>query len=100
MPNGSTSEFTPGGPPISLDTPTPELRKRLESLLSFEGRLDARGITCPLKDLPDASCLACPVSKADDPNVPKCALCRVGIGQELVVNALLAKRLVGEGVAV
>jgi len=96
----ATSEFAPGGPPISLDSPEPQLRDRLHALLDYEGRLDARGITCPLKDLPDASCLACPVSKADDLNHRKCPLCRVGITQELVANALIAKRVADQGVLV
>lgn len=92
----ATSEFHPGGPPISLDSPRPQLRQRLDSLVKYEGQLDARGITCPLKDLPDASCLACPVSQADNPEHSKCVLCRVGIEEELVLSALVAKRVLSD----
>lgn len=89
----STAMFMPGGKPINLDTPEPELRSRLQSLISWEGRLDARGITCPLKDLPDASCLACPVNHADDLEHPMCPLCRCGSSQERVAATLVAKRV-------
>jgi hypothetical protein len=76
--------------PISLDTPVAELRDDLRSLLRREARLFDAGMTCDLKDAPDMNCLACPVSQADNPDVPKCALCRIGQAQEVTLATLLA----------
>lgn len=96
----ATTDFSPGGLPITIDSSTAELSDRLDALLAWEGRLDARGITCPIKDLPDVSCGACPISKADDTDDPLHPLCRVGISQESVATTLIAKRIAVQGVVV
>lgn len=75
--------------PISLETPVAELRDDLRSLLRREARLDDAGINCALKDSEDMTCLACPVSQADNDESAKCALCRIGQAQEVTVATLL-----------
>lgn len=92
------ASFMPGGPAITIDTPDEDLDSRLNSLLRREARLDARGITCALKDKGEAQrgrppCLACPVSKADDESHGRFLLCRLGVQQDLVITAMDAKRL-------
>lgn len=77
---------------ISVETPTEDLREYLRSLNRREARLDATGITCPIKDNPEMSCLACPVSKANDLDDPKAALCRIGKAQEKTVAVALAQK--------
>jgi hypothetical protein len=80
-------------PVVSIESSEDELYARLQELLKREARLDAVGITCPLKDMPDASCLACPVCKLGDPNSRLSALCRVGQEQERVMTMVAAKQV-------
>lgn len=84
--------------PISLDTPVPELQDHLRCLVRQEARLFDAGTTCALKDSDDMSCLACPVSEADNPDVPKCALCRLGQDEEVTLATLLAAQRQQRGV--
>lgn len=82
-------------PPVDLSTPTPVLRERIDELLHREGNLFDCGITCPLKDLPDATCLACPVSRADETReeiTREGLLCQIGQEQERVLMLLLAQQ--------
>lgn len=80
---------------VSIDTPEADLRNYLGALVRGEARLFDAGITCDLKDQDDMSCLACPLSKAKDPDDPKSALCRRGQAQEVVTSTLLAQRASG-----
>jgi hypothetical protein len=77
---------------ISLDMPMDQLEARAAILVKREGRFYDQGITCAIKDLPDMSCLACPFSKADDPENRKCGLCKVGREQDIVGTYMIAKR--------
>jgi hypothetical protein len=81
--------------PISLDTPEPELRDYLGSLIRREARLSDAGMTCALKDQDDMSCLACPLNEAENDDEPKAALCRIGMAQEVTCAHLLAQRASG-----
>lgn len=80
-----------GSPVISIESTTEELQFRLRDLLEREARLDSLGITCPLKDQPEASCLACPVCKLGDPDSRMGALCRVGQEQERCLTMIHAQ---------
>lgn len=77
-------------PVISIESTEAELRDRMQELLGREARLDEMEITCPIKDMPDVSCLACPVCKLGSDS-PLSALCRVGQEQERVLTTLAAK---------
>lgn len=82
------------GERIDLLDPAASLYVRLGELLSRENNLFNGGVTCPIKDRPDTSCHACPVSKAHDKGDPLSVLCRVGREQEVVLTemAVLACR--------
>lgn len=84
--------YAPPIPPIDLSTPEPQLDEHLKSLLDQEASLFDRGIVCPIKDKPDTTCLACPVSAARDYGDPKGQLCRVGQEEERVTTVMIAKR--------
>jgi hypothetical protein len=79
-------------PPIDIKTSEATLHQHLDALLDQEGVLDERGVTCAIKDKPDATCLACPVSSARDYSTPMGQLCRVGQEQERVATVLIAQR--------
>ena len=79
-------------PPISVTTPTAELDSYVLNLLEQEAQLFDEGITCPIKDQRDTTCLACPVSASRDHSEPKGKLCRVGQEQERVATVLVAQR--------
>lgn len=86
-------------PPLDLSSPEPVLRARLTELVRREGNLWECGTTCPLKDMPDGNCTACPISRAHETNGDgtldeerMSRLCRVGVEQERVSMLLLAKR--------
>lgn len=76
------------GEPIDLSQRTARLNLRLKELIYREGRLDALGITCDLKDERDILCTLCPVSMAGDEDAPLGDLCRVGREQESVCTQL------------
>lgn len=76
------------GERIDLRDPHSLLKLRLEELLAREARLFNRSVTCPIKDRPDATCHACPVSHANDPEHDLSTLCRVGREQETVLTEL------------
>ena len=72
-----------GHSPLTIDVSLDDLRDRLKRLLKREKFLfDKMGISCPIKDRCDTSCLACPLNEANDPDSPKGGLCRVGVEQE------------------
>lgn len=75
------------GERIDLRDPKGTLELRLAELLHREGNLFNRGVTCPIKDRPDSTCHACPVSQAHTQE-PLSVLCRIGREQESVVTEL------------
>lgn len=88
-------------PPISVEDGVATLRDRLGQLVQREARLDSIGITCPLKDCEDMTCLACPFTEAGNDEERKAALCQIGQQQEIVLAHLLAaKSREGEPVGV
>lgn len=78
-------------PPISITTDAATLTAAVDSLFAQEASLFQRGVECPIKDLPDTTCLACPVSAARDFSEPKGQLCRVGQEQERVATVMVAQ---------
>jgi hypothetical protein len=78
------------GERIELDNPKDRLQLRLSQLLEREGALWNRGVTCPIKDMPDTSCSACPVSRHTDFDDRLGMLCRVGRDEEKVCTELAA----------
>lgn len=83
------------GKPIDLSVPTATLDVRLVELLHREESLERLGVTCEIKALPDVVCSACPVSRAEDSDVPLGALCRVSREQEAVCTQLAVQRHAG-----
>lgn len=77
---------------ISIETPSEELRRLLGIVVSSEMRMGAKGLTCAIKDSPETTCLACPLSRANDDSSPKRHLCRAGREQERLSTLLLAQR--------
>lgn len=76
--------------PLSLDLDFNELRKRLRLLLRREAGLFNEGVTCPIKDNPEGTCLGCPLNEANADSA-KGILCKIGCEQERVQTMMLAK---------
>lgn len=79
------------GQPIDLHDGNARLNRRLVELVSLEGRLYDRGITCAIKDRPDTACSACPVFVYEGDG-PKWQLCALGIEQERLLTTLAVER--------
>jgi len=84
------------GKRIDLREPQARLHLRLQELLNREGRLFDAGVTCEIKDRADATCHACPVSKAHDSADPLGVLCRLGREQERTCTELAVLRCRGQ----
>lgn len=82
------------GQPIDLSG-EPELNRRLIALAEQERQIYDLGVECPIKDMTDTSCLACPLSCRDEA-VLASGLCEVGREQERVATRLAALRLRGQ----
>src|SRR4051812_13797595 len=82
------------GQPIDLSG-EPELNRRLIALAEQERQIYDLGVECPIKDMADTSCLACPLSCRDEA-VLASGLCEVGREQERVATRLAALRLRGQ----
>lgn len=83
--------------PLDLSSSKAELDERLVTLVRREAELFDCGITCPLKDKPDASCAVCPVSRANEhsgsvESLRRSQLCRIGAEQERVLMLSAVKR--------
>lgn len=66
------------------------LRAKLTALLTVEGRLADRGVTCALKDRPDSCCSACPLRGTTRARHLR-QLCNVGVEQERTLMSMLAE---------
>jgi hypothetical protein len=76
------------GMPVVLDDGRATLNEKLAGLVNDESRLYNAGIRCAVKDNPDATCLACPLSAHDDPSASLRPLCLVGRAQEIVLTQI------------
>jgi len=77
--------------PLTIDLSVDQLRERIVRLFKREKLLFDTGLTCPIKDRCDTSCLACPLNEAGDPDSDKGRLCRVGVDQEQSETLLAVK---------
>lgn len=75
------------GLPIDLSADEPVLQEKLIELVNSEGALAERGVTCALKNRPDSTCNACPISQHEGSG-EMATLCKVGRKQEQVVMEL------------
>jgi hypothetical protein len=66
------------------------LQRSLVDTLVREGKLDAQGVTCAVKDVKDASCFACSLY-ADDGS-PAAQLCAIGREQERLCTEIAVRR--------
>lgn len=81
------------GQPIDLSG-EPHLNRKVLELAERERALFNLGVECPIKDMPDTSCLACPLSCRDE-QVAESGLCKIGQEQERVITRLAALKLYG-----
>lgn len=84
--------------PVSVETDTADLQRLLSQLTRTEARYFNEGVTCPLKDHGEFSCLACPFSKAEESDSVKQGLCRAGCDQERIATLLIAQHSPLDGV--
>lgn len=84
------------GERIDLKDPAGALQIRLTELLRRESNLFNASVTCAVKDRPDTTCHACPISMAHDREHALGALCRVGREQEIVLTELAVLRCRGQ----
>jgi hypothetical protein len=82
------------GKPIDL-TGEPHLSSRLIDLTEQERQIYLLGVECPIKDMPDTSCLACPVGCRDEA-IRESGLCRIGQEQERVTTRLALLKTFGD----
>lgn len=82
--------------PVSMDTPPEELRRLLGLTQRTQNRLFNEGMDCELRWRQGSTCLACPLSEADNPASPKCHLCRTSCQEERLETVALAQRF-GDG---
>lgn len=79
------------GTPIDLALRPEQVRERFGFQMQREGRLEQMGITCDLKWAEGHDCRACPVSQAASKEDMLGILCRVGVKQYDLVDALTAR---------
>lgn len=85
-PFGARPRVETVGRVIELDD-EPRLTSRLDATLTREGQIEASGVTCPIKNDPQASCAACPLRHVD-PLDALTPLCDVGVEQESLITRL------------
>jgi hypothetical protein len=90
-PFASASSLAMTHAPLSIDFTTDQLRERIVKLFKREKYLfDRMGLSCPIKDRCDTTCLACPLNEANTETV-KGRLCRTGVEQEQAETLLAVK---------
>lgn len=90
MPSSSTMVMAGDTP--ALDLTADDLKERLVALFYREKSLfDRMGLECPIKERCDSTCLACPLSEADDGESVKGMLCIVGREQDTLQTLLAVK---------
>lgn len=82
------------GQRIDLTSRGDRLHLRLVELARREGRFTEINVTCEIKNRPDVTCLACPLSEAGDKESALGHICRIGREQEMVATeaVVLAQR--------
>lgn len=91
-PFASASSLAIAQAPLTLDLGLDALRDKLVSLFNRERFLsDRMGLTCPIKDRCDTTCIACPLNEAHNPDSAKGRLCKVGVEQDQAETLLAVK---------
>lgn len=85
------------GRPIDLQDRKAVLNARYAVTFRGEGNLANAGVVCPVKDSPDTTCNACPISDAAKRETAMSALCRIGREQEQILTELAVLRLRNAG---
>lgn len=83
------------GMPIRLVDGRAELEVKLIELVNHESALWNAGIRCAIKDKPDSTCSACPLSAHNDAESSLRVLCMVGRAQERVLTEITCAKEVG-----
>lgn len=81
--------------PVTLETPMEELQRLLGLTQRSNNRLYNEGHDCELRWRPESSCLACPLSQANNPGSPKRQLCRTSTQEERLTTFIAAKQAGG-----
>lgn len=76
---------------VDLDTPSEEIERLLGITNRSQNRMMNAGVDCSIRWRPDTSCLACPLSAADDPSSDRCHICRTSTQEETLLTVLAAK---------
>lgn len=79
------------------ETPIEELQRLLGLTVRSQNRMMSAGVDCELRWRSDTTCLACPLSEADNESSPKCHLCRTSTQEEVLTTLLAAKVAVAGG---
>ena len=83
------------GMPIKLSKGRAELVAQLAELVDHEGRLYNAGVRCQIKDNPNVTCSACPISAHNEEGSSLQALCLVGRAQERVLTQMACLKELG-----
>jgi hypothetical protein len=76
---------------VGLESPVEELQRLLGLTVRSQNRMFNAGVDCHLRWRSDVSCLACPLSDAENPESPKHFLCRCSMQEERLETILAAK---------
>jgi predicted DNA-binding helix-hairpin-helix protein len=77
--------------PVDLETPMEELLRLHGLTMRSNNRMMNEGQDCELRWRGDVSCLACPLSEANNPSSAKSHLCRTSTQEERLSTLLAAK---------
>lgn len=77
--------------PVDLETPMEELLRLHGLTARTNNRMFNEGQDCELRWRSDVSCMACPLSEANNISSAKCHLCRTSIQEERLSTLLAAK---------
>jgi hypothetical protein len=78
--------------PVDLTTEEDELLRLLGLTHRTQNQMLGEGTDCPIRWDPETSCLACPLSEADNPGSGKCQICRTSTQEEHLETVLAAKQ--------
>lgn len=77
--------------PVGFDSPIEEIERLLGVTNRANTRMLNEGRDCDLRWRSDVSCLACPLSEAENPESAKCDICRTSTQEERLTTLLAAK---------
>lgn len=77
---------------VSIETEEGELLRLLGLTRRSQNRMLNQGADCPIRWQSGTSCLACPLSEANNPSSPKQHICRASTQEEHLETVLAAKQ--------